>query len=47
MVDSVKAAEGDEEDKVWEDNWEDDNLEDDFANKLRIEITNQCNNMEQ
>ena len=34
-VDSVKAAEEDKEANVWEDNWDDDNVEDDFANQLR------------
>ena len=34
-VDTVKAAEEDKEVNVWEDNWDDDNVEDDFANQLR------------
>jgi len=34
-VDTVKAAEEDKEANVWEDNWDDDNVEDDFANQLR------------
>ena len=34
-VDKVKAAEEDKEVNVWEDNWDDDNVEDDFANQLR------------
>ena len=34
-VDKVKAAEEDKDVNVWEDNWDDDNVEDDFANQLR------------
>merc|ERR1719410_2683898 len=30
-----KAAEEDKEANVWEDNWDDDNVEDDFATQLR------------
>ena len=34
--DSVQAAtEEDKEVSVWEDNWDDDNVEDDFAQQLR------------
>merc|ERR1712018_811805 len=36
---------GDEEDKgdenVWEDNWDDDNIEDDFSRQLRAELEKQ------
>ena len=39
-----------EEDKsdvnVWEDNWDDDNLEDDFSTQLRTELKNQGHKME-
>ena len=34
-ADTVKAAEEDKEANVWEDNWDDDNVEDDFATQLR------------
>ena len=35
-VDSAQAAvEEDKEVSVWEDNWDDDNVEDDFAQQLR------------
>ena len=30
-----KNLEADKEANVWEDNWDDDNVEDDFANQLR------------
>ena len=34
-VDSTTAAAEEKETNVWEDNWDDDNVEDDFANQLR------------
>ena len=34
-ADTVKAAEEDKEANVWEDNWDNDNVEDDFATQLR------------
>ena len=34
-VDSAQAVEEDKEANVWEDNWDDDNVEDDFAEQLR------------
>ena len=34
-VDSTTSAAEEKETNVWEDNWDDDNVEDDFANQLR------------
>ena len=34
-ADSVKKNVEEKEANVWEDNWDDDNVEDDFANQLR------------
>jgi len=34
-VDSTNTAGEDKEANVWEDNWDDDKVEDDFANQLR------------
>lgn len=41
--DWVLEAEGDEDDdvNVWEDNWDDDNVEDDFNQQLRAHIEKQ------
>jgi len=32
---------------VWEDNWDDDTVEDDFSDQLRAELESQGNKMEQ
>ncbi|XP_041372034.1 26S proteasome complex subunit SEM1-like [Gigantopelta aegis] len=32
------AEEDADDDKVWEDNWDDDNIEDDFSKQLRAEL---------
>ncbi|KAJ7991869.1 hypothetical protein DPEC_G00288330 [Dallia pectoralis] len=32
------GQEEDEDTHVWEDNWDDDNVEDDFSNQLRAEL---------
>ena len=46
-VDSAQAAvEEDKEVSAWEDNWDDDNMEDDFAQQLRSEMTGQGNKKE-
>ena len=45
-ADSGKAAEEDsKETTVWEDNWDDDTEEDDFAEQLRSEKTGLANKM--
>jgi len=41
------GKEEDEEDiNVWEDNWDDDNVEDDFSKQLRVELEKQGQKME-
>ncbi|XP_022326036.1 26S proteasome complex subunit SEM1-like [Crassostrea virginica] len=41
------GADEDEEDvNVWEDNWDDDNVEDDFSLQLRAELEKQGKSME-
>ncbi|CAH2282453.1 26S proteasome complex subunit SEM1 [Pelobates cultripes] len=32
------GSEEDEDAHIWEDNWDDDNVEDDFSNQLRAEL---------
>ncbi|XP_070995521.1 26S proteasome complex subunit SEM1-like [Oncorhynchus clarkii lewisi] len=36
----------DEDGHVWEDNWDDDNVEDDFSNQLRAELEKHGSKME-
>ncbi|XP_078451430.1 26S proteasome complex subunit SEM1 isoform X4 [Lampetra planeri] len=36
----------DEDTHVWEDNWDDDNVEDDFSNQLRAELEKYGHKME-
>ncbi|XP_023324258.1 26S proteasome complex subunit SEM1 isoform X2 [Eurytemora carolleeae] len=47
-TDESGAGSGGEEEKdtrVWEDNWDDDAVEDDFSNQLRAELESQENKM--
>lgn len=37
--DWTDKPDNDQEINVWEDNWDDDNVEDDFSQQLRVELT--------
>ena len=40
-VDEFEDCEADDDINVWEDKWDDDNVEDDISNPLRSELANQ------
>merc|ERR1712110_911421 len=40
------VSEGDKGDDVWEENWEDDNIEDDFSMQLRAELEKKGHKLE-
>lgn len=41
LVEWADGKENDDEVNVWEDNWDDDNVEDDFNNQLRAQLESQ------
>jgi len=45
VEEEVSGDEG-EANIVWEDNWDDDTIEDDFSNQLRAELESQTNRMQ-
>lgn len=41
LLEWADGKENDDEVNVWEDNWDDDNVEDDFNNQLRAQLESQ------